>query len=202
MNFLAHFHLAHATDASRVGALLGDFARGTPESLLSQFPKEVVQGIMLHRVIDRFTDSHPVFLRSKALLHPTRRRFAGIIIDIFFDHFLAQLWADYAEIPLPRFIQEIHDTLDRRADWLTPELLEVVPRMKDENWLGTYGTIPGLALTFRRVSQRRPFLAPLAGAEADLTDHYQSFGRAFREFYPEVILFAREENPGGAFSSP
>lgn len=201
LNFLAHFHLAHPTDASRVGGLLGDFARGTPENLLTRFPKELVDGIMLHRVIDRFTDTHPVFLRSKNLLHPTRRRFAGIIIDIFFDHFLAQLWSDYSKIPLPGFIEEIHDTLDRRKDWLTPELLELVPRMKTENWLGTYGTIPGLALTFRRVSQRRDFLAPLSGAEKDLTDHYQSFGRAFREFYPEVISFAKQENPGGAFNS-
>ena len=201
MNFLAHFHLAHPTDASRVGGILGDFARGTPENLRTRFPKEVVDGIMLHRVIDRFTDSHSVFLESKKFLHPNRRRFAGIVIDIFFDHFLAQLWSDYSQTPLPEFIEEIHSLLERRQEWLTPELVEVIPRMKNENWLGNYGTISGLALTFQRVSQRRPFLAPLAGAEEDLTDHYQSFGRAFREFYPEVLSFANEENPGGAFSS-
>nr|MBR9810071.1 hypothetical protein [bacterium] len=65
MNFLAHFHLAQPTDGSRIGALLGDFVRGTPESLQTRFPPEVVNGIILHRAIDRFTDSHEIFLKSK-----------------------------------------------------------------------------------------------------------------------------------------
>ena len=202
MNFLAHFHLAQATDGSRVGALLGDFVRGTPESLRTRLPSELVDGIVLHRAIDRFTDTHEIFLRTKKLLSPPRRRFAGIIIDIFFDHFLAHMWSDYSKIPLRQFITEIHNTLKRRDEWLTPEISSVIGRMKQENWLGTYGTIPGLALTFQRVSERRTFLAPLVGAEDDLTSHYQSFTNAFRSFYPEVMSFASGENPGGALSSP
>lgn len=202
MNFLAHFHLAQATDGSRVGALLGDFVRGTPESLRTRLPSELVDGIVLHRAIDRFTDTHEIFLRTKKLLSPPRRRFAGIIIDIFFDHFLAHMWSDYSKIPLRQFITEIHDTLKRRDEWLTPEVSSVIGRMKQENWLGTYGSIPGLALTFQRVSERRTFLAPLVGAEDDLTSHYQSFTNAFRSFYPEVMSFASGENPGGALSSP
>ncbi len=202
MNFLAHFHLAHATDASRVGALLGDFARGTPESLRERFPEDIVQGIILHRAIDRFTDSHPVFLKSKQFLSPPRRRFAGIIIDIYFDHFLAHAWADFAEGSLKDFITEIYQLLIRRRDWLTPELRVIVERMEKEDWLGTYGTIPGLALTFQRMSQRRDFLAPLIGSEEDLVAHYHSFSKAFREFYPAILTYAREENPGGALSSP
>lgn len=201
MNFLAHFHLAQPTDGSRVGALLGDFVRGTPESLRNQLPPEVVDGIILHRAIDRFTDSHEIFLRIKKLLSRPRRRFAGIIIDIYFDHFLAQLWSDFSKVPLQNFTAEIYDTLGRRADWLGPEVSEITRRMQDENWLGTYGTIPGLALTFRKVSQRRTFLTPLIGAEEDLTNHYQSFTTAFRSFYPEVMSFASEENPGGPLSS-
>ena len=185
-----------------MGALLGDFARGTPESLLERFPPEVVGGIVLHRAIDRFTDDHPIFLETKKLLHPSRKRFAGIIVDIIFDHFLAHSWTDYSEVPLPSFISDMHGILKRHRSWLTPELAAMIERMVEENWLGTYGTIPGLALTFRRVSQRRDFLAPLVGAEEDLTAHYHSFSRAFRRFYPELLEFAREENPGGAFSSP
>jgi acyl carrier protein phosphodiesterase len=202
LNFLAHFHLAQPTDGSRVGALLGDFVRGTPESLRTHLPSELVDGIVLHRVIDRFTDSHEEFLRTKKFLSPPRRRFAGIIVDIFFDHFLSQMWSDYSNIPLRQFIAEIHETLERRNGWLPPEVGAIIRRMREEHWLGTYGTIPGLALTFRKVSQRRSFLAPLVGAEDDLTSHYQSFTNAFRSFYPDVISFASEENPGGAFSSP
>lgn len=112
------------------------------------------------------------------------------------------MWSDYSKIPLRQFITEIHNTLKRRDEWLTPEVSSVIGRMKQENWLGTYGTIPGLALTFQRVSERRTFLVPLVGAEDDLTSHYQSFTNAFRSFYPEVMSFASGENPGGALSSP
>lgn len=191
MNFLAHFHLARPSDASRTGALLGDFIRGPREALLETYPEDLVDGIMLHREIDAFTDSHPVFLKTKMLLAPQRRRFAGIIIDVFFDHFLAQNWADYSDQPLPGFIQDIYEILERRNKWMTPKLNELIPRMKSENWLGTYGTIDGLAITFRRISRRREFLKVLIGAEEDLTAHYHSMGRAFRDFYPEALEFAR-----------
>jgi len=193
LNFLAHFHLARNTDASRVGALLGDFVRGTPESLRAQFPDEVIEGIMLHRAVDQFTDSHPVFLESKQLLSPERRRFAGIIIDVFFDHFLARHWKDYSDEPLDHFISEIHRILDRRTEWLTPELEALLPRMQSENWLGSYATLEGLALTFRRVSTRRSFLTPLIGAEEDLIANFHSFDKTFRVFYPELMNFARSK---------
>ncbi|YCM45497.1 ACP phosphodiesterase [Verrucomicrobiaceae bacterium 227] len=191
MNFLAHFHLARPTDASRSGALLGDFVRGPRESLLESYPEDLVDGIMLHREIDAFTDRHPVFLKAKMLLAPERRRFAGIIIDVFFDHFLAQTWSHYSDESLAGFIDNIYQILDRRSSWMTPELREIIPRMKTENWLGTYGTIEGLALTFRRISTRRDFLKPLIGSEDDLTNHYHSLGKAFRQFYPEAREFAR-----------
>ncbi len=202
MNFLAHFHLAEPTDASRVGALLGDFLRGTPAHLSETLPEELVAGIVLHRAIDRFTDSHPVFLKAKKLLAPPRRRFAGIIIDLYFDHFLSLSWAQYSGTPLPEFIQEIHHLLSRRAAWLSTELNDLIAKMKQENWLGTYGTIPGLTLTFQRMSERRDFLKPLIGAEEDLLSHYDSFRQAFDEFYPELLAYARGKNPGGAFNSP
>ena len=170
--------------------MLGDFVRGTRDDLSARFPPDLVEGILLHRAIDYFTDQHPVFLRSKLLLAPERRRFAGIIIDVLFDHFLAQNWSQYSRIPLPEFIDEMYALLDRNSAWMTPELREIIPRMRSENWLGTYGTIEGLALTFRRISRRRAFLAPIIGAEDDLTAHYHSFGKAFREFYPDALVFS------------
>ena len=202
LNFLAHFHLAQPTDGSRIGALLGDFIRGTPESLRTQLPLKVIDGIILHRAIDRFTDSHKIFLQSKELLSRPRRRFAGIIIDIYFDHFLAGLWSEFSEVSLPDFTTEIYATLRRRADWIGPEVSEIARQMQAENWLTASATIPGLALTFHKVSHRRTFLTPLIGAEEDLANHYQIFKTAFRNFYPEVMSFASERNPGGPLSSP
>ena len=186
MNFLAHFILAKPTDASRVGALLGDYVRGTPESLIGQFPDEVIEGIILHRRIDRFTDEHPVFLACKQWLRKDRRKLAGIIIDIYFDHFLAKHWQRFGEGELETFISKLYELLDRRADWLTPELRKIVPRMKDEDWLYASRSIEGLGLTFQRMSCRRDFLKPIIAAEEDLKRHYIKFERAFLDFYPKL----------------
>ncbi|MDB4740435.1 ACP phosphodiesterase [Akkermansiaceae bacterium] len=190
LNFLAHFHLAERTDASQIGALLGDFVRGTPESLADRFPANLIEGIMLHRAIDRFTDDHPVFLQVKKLLSPERRRFAGIVIDIFFDHFLAIHWEEFGEGSLEDFIEQRYLLLEKHDTWLTPELREIVPRMRDEDWLAAYEDQAGLALTFRRISKRRDWLTPIVGAEEDLYAHYVKFEEAFLKFYPEAVVFS------------
>jgi acyl carrier protein phosphodiesterase len=202
LNFLAHLHLALPTDASRVGALLGDFVRGTPEFLRTIHPHDLVEGIMLHRAIDRFTDDHPVFRECKSLLAPSRRRFAGIVIDLFFDHLLCKTWENYSMQSLPDFIEEVHATLQRRRHWLPSDVSPVIESLIEQNWLATYETIPGLALTLNRVSKRRPFLASIDGAESDLMENLEAFSDAFDRFYPELVSFARQEKAGGAFNSP
>lgn len=175
-----------------MGALLGDFVRGTPESLVERLPKDLIEGIMLHRAIDRFTDHHEIFLEKKKLLSPERTRFAGMIIDVFFDHFLTKYWDDFGTGDLKEFIDGLYQLLMDRSEWLTDELREIVPRMKDENWLLAYGSLDSLALTFRRISRRRDFLTPLIGAEKDLEAHYGEFEAAFLKFYPELLEFAND----------
>lgn len=173
-----------------MGNLLGDFVRGTPASLAPHFPPAVIRGIRQHRAIDSFTDSHPVFLAAKKLLAPARQRFAGISIDVFFDHFLTNHWQKFSADNLGGFIVESYQMLENNPQWLTPELLEILPRMKDENWLDTNGTIAGIELTMTRISRRRHFLAPLREAHLDLIDHYHSFDRAFHDFYPQLMYFS------------
>lgn len=183
VNYLAHLYLAGPTDASRIGNLLGDFVKGTPESLVGQYPAEVIDGIMMHRHLDRFTDEHEAFLKARSLLARERRRFAGIVVDIFFDHFLTQHWEKFSEQPLPEFIEEMYTTLERHPEWLSPELARVMPRIREENWLHSYGTIEGLALTLERISHRSPRTAPIRESTDDLVANYQSFDRAFHEFF-------------------
>lgn len=205
MNFLAHFHLARPTDASRTGAFLGDFVRGNQASLRERFSPDLVEGIMLHRRIDQFTDLHPLFRQARLLLAPERQRFAGIIVDLFFDHFLTVHWSQFSDEDLDRFIARIHLTLRRRQEWLPAEVRPLAIRLVEDDWLRGNATIPGLALSLRRVSSRRPFLSPLQGAEKDLAKDFREFEQIFLEFYPKVVCFAatsgQPENPGGAFSS-
>lgn len=190
MNYLAHIFLARPTDASRIGNLLGDFVRGTPDTLREQYPEEVVAGIVMHRALDRFTDDHPAFHEARALLPTELRRFAGIIVDIFFDHFLTQHWSTFSDHDLGGFVSEFYDAMERHPDWLSEDLKRALPRMRTENWLQSYGTISGIELTLQRVASRSPRLTPIATATQSLTDHYQSFDHAFHRFFPDVQKYA------------
>lgn len=189
MNYLAHLLLADDTDASRVGNLLGDFTRGTIADLAERYPPEVVRGIRMHRAVDRFTDSHPLFREARGLLAPGRRRFAGIIVDIFFDHFLCVHWRDYCALPLEEFIASVYKALEDHPGWRAGRLADAFPRMRDEDWLARYATLEGIDDTLRRVSRRSPRVGAIAGGAEDLRDNYAAYESLFRSFMPELLQF-------------
>lgn len=192
MNFLAHLALAGSNDASRIGNILGDFEKGTPSSIRQRLPDEVVAGIVMHRQIDRFTDDHPVFQQSKLLLAPHRRRFAGIIVDIFFDYFLNRHWNRYHPGNVPDFIEEIYQLFERRPEWLGQQFGPIVPLLRSENWLASYNTFEGLDLTLNRIATRSPKLIPIRDGVHDLREHQQKFEELFLTIYPDVRLKAAE----------
>jgi len=123
MNCLAHLALGGKEPAGRVGNLLGDFVKGTEESLRKDYPDAVVDGMMVHREIDKFTDSHPDFHKAKSLLPAELQRYAGIIIDIYFDHFLAKNWSKFSSMPLESYADESIKMLEDHIDIL-PERLK------------------------------------------------------------------------------
>ena len=190
MNYLAHLYLAGPTDASRIGNLLGDFVKGTPTSLEEDYPVEVIAGIVMHRKLDRFTDRHEQFLRARNLLAPERRRFAGIVVDIFFDHFLFRHWHEYSGQPLPLFIEAVHASLQRHPDWLSPKLASVAPRLRSENWLHNYGSPEGISRTLERIAQRSSRMAPIKDSIEDLLGKYNTFEETFLRFFPDARSFA------------
>jgi acyl carrier protein phosphodiesterase len=192
MNYLAHLLLADDTDASRIGNLLGDFTRGPMEELAKLYPAELVRGIKMHRAVDSFTDAHEVFRRSRILLSPERRRFAGIIVDIFFDHYLCLHWKQYCQSPLEEFIEEVYQALDEHPEWRAGRLADAFPMMRSENWLMTYTTIEGIGLTLDRVSRRSPRISKIAGGAEDLRENYEAFEKKFHEFMPDLVKFADE----------
>ncbi len=186
MNFLAHLALAGPTDASRLGNILGDFEKGPPQYLSQYLPKPVVIGIMMHRHLDRFTDSHQAFLAARELLPDKLRRFAGIVVDIFFDHFLTKHWADYYPVPFEAFLSEIDSLFDRRPEWMGNELPKLLPRIREESWLSSYGEISGIERALNRLSQRSPRLAPLAESSEALRTRYSAFEASFHSFFPDA----------------
>ncbi|MEP2775244.1 MAG: ACP phosphodiesterase [Luteolibacter sp.] len=191
MNFLAHLYLAEPTDESLVGNLLGDFAKGLPSTLEERFPPGVVRGILQHRAVDAFTDRHPTFSQARRLLSPHRSRLAGIVVDVLYDYFLSTRWPDGDAARL-EFIEHCHGTLLAHDEWLSPQLRAVLPRMISENWLGSYSSIGGLALTFRRVATRSPVAAGVLGAEEDFVKHQDQLEKLYNEFFPDLETFSKQ----------
>jgi acyl carrier protein phosphodiesterase len=116
MNYLAHIYLARHSHDAMLGALLGDFVKMDGASL---YPNAIAQEIILHRKIDTYTDQHPVIQHARSLFEPNRRRYAGIALDIFYDHVLAKHWQRYSDSDLDHFIQEFYKALQTRTTFFT-----------------------------------------------------------------------------------
>ena len=195
MNYLAHLYLAEDSDESIIGNLLGDFVKGP---LKDEYAPEIIKGIKTHRQVDLFTDSHENFLASKKMISAERRRFAGIIIDLSYDHFLAVNWSEYSSLELSGFIGDTYRLLMRHRKILPEKLQNFLPRMIDEDWLGSYRELEGIGRTLDRISGRlrRRFNREntLSGAVEEIESNYSRLEDNFREFFPELITFVKNNN--------
>ena len=185
MNLLAHLHLSEGRPvAVAAGNLLADFMRRFGARDLDP---DFHAGVRLHRSIDAYTEAHPVARRARACISPARRRLAGIIVDVAFDHFLARNWAQYSPQPLPDYAAARLAAIGRYLAPHDSPLGPVVERARREEWLLAYGTAPGLRLTFNRIASRSPAAAPLRGAEEEIAAQGAPLQHAFAEFYPQLI---------------
>jgi acyl carrier protein phosphodiesterase len=190
MNYLAHIYLAEDTEESLLGNVMGDFVKG---HIGGGLHPEIVKGIRTHRKVDVFTDSHEVFRASRRLISPGRRRFSGIIMDLAFDHLLAKNWSSYSDRDLGAFIRRTYDVLLRRKDVLPEKFRLSLPRMIEEDWLGSYRTMEGAGIAIDRISGRlkRRFGREntLIGAIEEVERNYGELESNFNAFFPELISF-------------
>ncbi|TRX76339.1 acyl carrier protein phosphodiesterase [Pseudomonas mangiferae] len=187
MNYLAHLHLGGPAPAQLLGSLYGDFVKGP---LDGRYPADVEAAILLHRRIDIFTDSHPVTARARARFPAERRRIAGILLDLFFDHRLALNWHDYASEPLERFTSRVYGVL--QTEPALPERLGlIVPHMAAQDWLGGYRAFEALdrVIVGMRTRLSRPSL--MDGAYEEVAERYDRLSEDFDAFYPELMAFAQ-----------
>lgn len=204
MNFLAHFHVSPPTADAIAGAFLGDFVRGNVHDQVD-LPLEMRNAITLHRKVDAFTDSHPIWQRSAARLAPERRRLAGIIIDVIYDHYLCRHWDQFAAQELSGFADFCYTSLLSRTQFMEVEPRRVVRRMQDHDWLNSYLQTSGIALAFRRLSFRSKALNGIQKASIDFENHYEELEADFLAYYPLLQSYALEEwkaitEPDGADS--
>lgn len=190
MNYLAHAYLGEQTSLGLAGAILGDFAKGRVES--GDWNPVVARGIRLHRAIDRFTDEHEVHRRSRARFVPPRRRFAGIIVDICYDHFLCRDWVRFSDVPLPRFTEGVYRALMDCPDPLPERLQYILPRMAERDWLGSYGHLDRLSRTLDGVASRLRRGEAMRGAIEEVQRNYEGLEADFAEFFPELDAYAAQ----------
>jgi acyl carrier protein phosphodiesterase len=193
MNFLAHGYLSRHSESLLLGNFIGDFVKGRN---MDHFPPEIVRGIRMHRNIDEFTDSHPVFIRSKNRIREKYRHYTGVIIDVFYDHFLAANWKDYsAEEDLPAFCDKLYNIISIHYQMLPDTAKTIIPWMKKYNWLLSYATIEGIDRSLKGMSRRTPFKSGMEYASGDLQAYYKEFSQDFNEFFPDLISHTRVAFP-------
>ena len=204
MNYLAHLYLAENTPESRIGNFLGDFVKGHLSEYESVYSPGIIQGIKEHRKIDCFIDRHPGFIQSKRRLGKKYRLVSGIIIDILSDHFLSQHWQQFNPTEdLDSFIFNNYQILSQSQDILPKPLQKILPRIIEENWLGSYRELDGVELTLIRLSRRLTRENPLPEAIEDIKKNYPELEADFLSFFPELIRYVhvergnREQGRGG-----
>ncbi|MBI4880349.1 MAG: DUF479 domain-containing protein [Planctomycetes bacterium] len=192
MNYLAHLYLADRSADSVLGSLLGDFMRGAD---LSRLPEAVLRGIRRHRGVDAFTDSHPVVARSRQRLSGPFQRYAGVMVDVFYDHFLARSWERYSPIlSLHDFARGVYAALLSRVALMPPRLREIAPRMAEGDWLAAYADSDAAGRALAGMSRRLRHANPLAKGAAELDAHYADLAQDFDEYFPRLVdhVCARE----------
>jgi len=190
MNFLAHVMLSSHDSEEMVGNLLGDFVRKGGEAAFSE---TMQRGIELHRRIDGFTDRHPVFRRSRRRIRPDLRRFGGIAVDLFYDHFLAREFSSYHDIPLEAFAERFYRLLEQYEPQLPPRLQQIIPSMIERNWLVSYREVDAIERSLSRISLRLSRPNALGETAEALRLCYDDFAADFEEFFPELLAFTREQ---------
>jgi acyl carrier protein phosphodiesterase len=183
MNLLAHALLSPPQPAILVGNLTADWVKGKARHTL---PEDIRLGMHLHQAIDSFTDTHPLVEHCCSLLSEKWERYSPVLVDIFFDHILSIHWPRYCTLPRDRFIARIYAVLRAHHHLLPPRAQYAASALLADDWLSTYATLDGIALSLSRLSTRLQHGIELAPAVADLRVHQLAFEDAFHRFFPDL----------------
>lgn len=189
MNFLAHLYLSGDEDGIKIGNFIGDFVKGKQ---LEDYPKAVQDGIRLHREIDFFTDQHAIVMESKDRLRKKYRHYAGVIVDVYYDHFLANHWQRYHPQALSDFVSQSYALMEKHAASFPERAQYMLPYMTQHNWLEGYGYVEGIRRALSGMSRRTSFRSRMEEASQDLVSEYEHFEDEFLRFFPEISRHCTE----------
>lgn len=188
MNWLAHAYLSKRNIEFRVGNILPDLVSITE---LKKFSPPFQEGIICHKAIDIFTDSHPIVKNSISRMPANYKRYGGIITDVFYDHFLAKNWELYSSIGLSEFSKNLHRELGNIEKGVPDEILYKFKRIFEHNIFETYKDISGIEIALQRIDLRLRRPAELGSAIAILEQHYDLYESEFSRFFAELQAHVR-----------
>jgi len=190
MNFLAHIYLSFGDDEITIGNFIADSIRGNKYKHL---PNRIQKGILLHREIDTYTDAHPIAKLSSKRLHQNYSHYSMVIVDIFYDHFLAKNWKQYSDTPLDIYVDQFYNLLEDNFTILPEGTKRMVPYMISDNWLLNYSKMEGISRVLNGMNRRTNNKSKMNFAIMDLEKHYDAFEVEFTSFFNELVNFSKQK---------
>jgi acyl carrier protein phosphodiesterase len=190
MNFLAHIYLSGDNDLLKIGNFMADSIRGHQ---YENYPTEIRKGILLHRSIDSFTDMHPIYRQSKHRLHEKYGHYSGVIMDIFYDHFLAKNWNNYSNLKLEEYAVNFYLLLKENYDALTERAQGIMPYMIGRNWLVSYASLEGLEMIMFQMDYRTKHRVAMNESIVELKQYYTEFENEFTLFFEELRQHCKDK---------
>jgi acyl carrier protein phosphodiesterase len=189
LNYLAHLFLAGSHPEMILGNFIADHVKGKE---ILNYPETVRKGIVMHRAIDTYTDQHPVVKQSIGRLRADFHKYAGVIVDMYYDHFLSAQWDEYSHIDIHEFTNTRYDILNSFHAILPSRSARLLFYMERQNWLLSYAYLDGMQQAFNGMSRRTTFVSNMEFAVANLKSGYTEFSNEFRLFFPDLQSFVQE----------
>lgn len=190
MNFLSHLYLSGESEGLIIGNFIADSIKG---SAFNTFPEEIQKGIILHRKIDTFTDAHPIVEISKDRLRPKYKKYASVIVDIYYDHYLAINWNTYSETSLKDYTQNVYSLIEKHKHTFPIKSQLFTKYMLQYDILSAYAHLEGIEKVLNGMSRRASFVSNMEHSIHDLKEHYPLFENEFKEFFPELQKFVNTQ---------
>jgi len=183
MNFLAHIFLSGESDELKIGNFIGDFVKASD---MKKYSPTINKGIEMHWAIDEFTDQHPVVQKSKDRLRPKYGHYAGVIVDIYYDHFLARNWNDYHKENLRLYVNKQYKMLENHLSILPKKVVHMLPYMVKHDWLYNYQYFDGIERVMEGMANRSNFNSRMEESVVELKKYHHAFEIEFQQFFPEL----------------
>lgn len=193
MNFLSHLYLAGNSEGLIIGNFIADAVKGSD---FNKYAPEIQQGILLHRKIDTYTDSHLIVEQSKQRLRNKYKKYAGVIVDIYYDHYLAANWHHYSDEKLNDYSQRLYKLIQENHLLLPYNSARFTKYMIQYNILEAYSKLEGIERVLKGMANRTTFESNMEHAIHDLVEHYSLFENEFKLFFPELQSFVKNEIEG------